>query len=57
MRKTALCFALLLAVPAMVEHSLFFRSEIGALSVFGIVLSFIFQRQFVRGILSGSIKG
>jgi hypothetical protein len=42
-RRGLIFVALLLAVPAMVEHSVFFRSEIGTLSVFGIVLSFIFD--------------
>jgi hypothetical protein len=42
-RKGLIFIALLLAVPAMVEHSVLFRSEVGLVSVFSIVFSFIFD--------------
>ncbi len=42
-RKGLIFIALLLAVPAMVEHTVFFRSEIGVVSVLSIVFSFIFD--------------
>jgi Ion channel len=43
LRRTLLVFALLLAVPAVLQRVLSFRADAGALSVLNIVLSFAFD--------------
>src|SRR5271170_870154 len=42
-RRGLILIPLALAIPAMVEHTVFFRTHIGAPSIVNIVLSFVFD--------------
>ena len=50
LRRTVLFCALLLSVPAVLHRIIEFRADAGALSIFGIVLSFVFDTFIVVAI-------
>lgn len=43
LRRSLLIFAILLAIPALFEHMLFFRGDAGLLHITGAMLSFVFD--------------